>query len=489
MSLRAPTPTRVVGAAIPARTTDIRSGGWTQIAEFIPREFEGPGARNDTKGEIHRDIYSDFFVMSITKKLLSGSLIVLIGTLVGNFGAYIFNMLVGRFLGPDQYGDFTTLMSLMAILTIGTGALMTVTMRYSGEFYALGDYKNLKKFFWGFTKYAAYFGLIIIAVGMLLVRPIGNFFSIHGTLSLVIIFFTMAISLLGLVGRGYLQGMQKFNHLAISGIVETSCRILFGIGLIMIGYKIAGAMIGVALATTAAYIYTLFPLRRDFRRTRSQNNTKPHRVNRRDILQYSWPTLIATALLAISVNLDILVVKHYFSDSEAGVYAALSTIGKIIFYITAPIVSVMFPLVTERRVKGSKHYKVFLLSFVMILVGATAILGLYYVMPGTVIRILYGADYASLFYILPEVGFIFFLFSIANLLVNYFLAVKKFMFIPIFVAITTLQILTLIYNHSSLETVIKIFIGAYGLLSASLMVHYIILKRTQFAQLLRGEYH
>ena len=181
--------------------------------------------------------------MSITKKLLSGSLIVLVGTLVGNFGAYIFNMLVGRFLGPDQYGDFTTLMSLMAILTIGTGALMTVTMRYSGEFYALGDYKNLRKFFWVFTRYAVYLGLLIVIVGMLLARPIGNFFSIHETLSLVIIFPTMAISLLGLVGRGYLQGMQKFNHFAISGIIETACRIIFGVGLIALGFKIAGAIL------------------------------------------------------------------------------------------------------------------------------------------------------------------------------------------------------------------------------------------------------
>ena len=427
--------------------------------------------------------------MSITKKLLSGSLIVLIGTLVGNFGAYIFNMLVGRFLGPDQYGDFTTLMSLMAILTIGTGALMTVTMRYSGEFYALGDYKNLKKYFWGFTKYAAYFGLLIVVLGLLFVKPIGNFFSFHGTLSIAIIFLTMAISMLSLVGRGYLQGMQKFNNVAITGIVETACRIIFGIGLIALGFKIAGAMAGVAMATTAAYIYTLFPLRREFRRARTQKTAKRHMVNRKEIWQYSWPTLVATALLAISFNLDILTVKHYFSTGDAGVYAALSTIGKIIFYITAPIVSVMFPLVTERHVKGNKHYKVFLLSFVMVLIGATAVLGIYYVMPGTVIRILYGASYTKLYYILPEIGFIFFLFSVANLLVNYFLAVKKFMFIPIFFIITAVQLLALILHHGSFETVIKIFIGSYGLLSALLMVYYIILKRTQFTQLLRGEYH
>jgi O-antigen/teichoic acid export membrane protein len=426
--------------------------------------------------------------MSVTKKLFSGSLIILIGTLVGNFGAYIFNMLVGRFLGPDQYGDFTTLMSLAAILTVGTGAIMTVAMKYAGEYYALKDYGSLKKFFFSFTKYAAYLGIIIIALGIILTKPIGNFFAIHDRLSLYIIFFTMALSLISLIGRGYLQGMQKFNNVAITGIVETACRIVLGIGFIMLGYKIAGAMAGVAIATIIAYLYMLSPISKVFRANISSKIKKHIKLNRKEILQYAWPTLITTALLAISLNIDILAVKHYFSATDAGNYAAISTIGKIIFYITAPIVGVMFPLITERRIKGYKHYRIFLLSFLMVLVGAMIVLGVYYVMPGTVIHLLYGAKYTQYYYILPEVGFVYFLFSIVNLVVNYFMAIKKFAFIPIFLVVITTQILSIIFHHSSFDEVIKILIGTYGLLSALLLLYYFILKRQQLSQLLRGEY-
>ena len=134
------------------------------------------------------------------------------------------------------------------------------------------------------------------------------------------------------------------------------------------------------------------------------------------MLSYSWPTLLASILLAVSINLDIILVKHYFPAEEAGLYAAVSTIGKIILYATGPIVSVMFPMISEQTAKKEKHYKIFLLSLTMTLVGALIILGIYVIAPGKVISILYGGTYASLYYLLPQVGVAVLFYALINLI-------------------------------------------------------------------------
>ena len=54
-------------------------------------------------------------------------------------------------------------------------------------------------------------------------------------------------------------------------------------------------------------------------------------------------------------NIDVILVKHYFSADEAGHYAALSQLGKIIIFGTGAIASVMFPLVVERFEKHEMY--------------------------------------------------------------------------------------------------------------------------------------
>jgi len=427
-------------------------------------------------------------VTSTTKKLIAGSTILIVGALVSNFGAYLFNMLTGRFLGPERYGEFTTLMSLMAILSVGTGAITTVVMRYTSELDASGNAQGLRHLFYGFTKYTVIASLLVIALGLLLAGPINNFFTIPSRVSFALAVMTVAVSLLTLVSRGYLQGIQKFNQIAIVGIVEIIGRIGFGVLLIYLGFSLAGAIGGVALASLVAYLYTLWPVTKSWRRRPREARHAPRALDKKAVIKYFWSTLVSTALLAILLNLDILFTKHYFNSSDAGVYAALSTIGKIIFYATAPIVGVMFPLITEKQVKGSKHYRILFLTLILILLGSMLILGAYYIFPGTVIRLLYGSSYTKYFYLLPPIGFAFFLYALINTMTNYFLAIKNFWFIPVFALGVVTQITLTVAHHNSFEIVIKIMTGTYALLAVAFMLCYIFLKKKQLARYFRGEY-
>src|SRR3989339_1486212 len=125
--------------------------------------------------------------MSIGQRLIKSSTIILVGTVVASLFSYLFNMLMGRMLGPIKYGELTALMSLLAIISVAGGAILTITMRYSGELYALKNYSAIKRLFWYFTRYLLIFGVALFALGAIFSRQIGEFFSISDNVAVIII--------------------------------------------------------------------------------------------------------------------------------------------------------------------------------------------------------------------------------------------------------------------------------------------------------------
>ena len=66
--------------------------------------------------------------------LAKGSLIILVGSMLANVGAYAYHVLVGRLLGPVIYGEFSALLSLFYIINIGSGVVQTILAKFFHSF-------------------------------------------------------------------------------------------------------------------------------------------------------------------------------------------------------------------------------------------------------------------------------------------------------------------------------------------------------------------
>lgn len=422
--------------------------------------------------------------MHEAKKILSNSMIVILAALLGGAFAYIFNMLVGRLLGPKVYGEFTTLMSVMAIFSVAAGAVTTIVMRYSGELYAKENYEAIRKLFDVFTKYVLIFGLIIFFLGLAFLKPLANFFSIDHLFPLFIVMIGFVFSFLIVVNRGILQGTQRFLPVSLIGISEMSLRLGIGLLLIKVGLGLNGTVLGVFLATFFAYIISFGFLIKVFRP--KHKKSEDFKFDRKEVMKYSLPTVVSTLFLSLFLNIDVILVKHYFPPTEAGLYAAISTIAKIIVYVTGPMATVMFPMISEKRVKGEKHYRVFMLALLLTLVGGLVMEATYFFAPGKIITVLYGDKFSGFFYLLPQVGFMILLYSLVNTLSNYYLSIKSFAFIPVSASIFLAQVIGVVLWHDSLEVVVKILIAGQGLLFVMLMGYYLLTKKAQLLNYFKG---
>lgn len=422
--------------------------------------------------------------MGDTKRLISNSTIVFAGTIISSFFAYLFNMLMGRMLGPIQYGELTVILSLIMIIGVIGGAVLTVSMRYSGELYNKNQIKALQKLFAFFTKYLFFLSIGLFIISAIFAAPVAHFLLIENSLPVIIAFITVFFSLLIMINKGFLQGIQSFKSVSAVNVVEMFCRLAFGLLLVYLGFELNGAVSAIVLAAAIAYLISFLPLKKILKQKAKQINFK---FNKREIISYSWPTLVTSILLALAMNFDIIAVKHYFDPETAGVYAAISTVAKIILYITMPISSVMFPMISEKTVKGDKHYKIFFMALLLTALATLVILAIYIIAPGKVISILYGADYLSLYQFLPEAGLFVLFYALSYLVINYYLVIKDFVFLYFFSAILLTQTIVVIFWHPSLTSVIRLMIVANCFLFIILVGYYLVTKRQQIKNYLSSD--
>jgi len=319
-----------------------------------------------------------------------------------------------------------------------------------------------------------------------LIKPIANYFSIDNLLPVAIAFSGLIFGMVTMVNKGLLQGVQKFSAVSLIGVLEMALRLGLGILLVKIGFAVSGALSAVILATAIGYAATFFPIRKIFKNSHQDKVSKFHLFDKKEIGKYFGPAFLSSLLLIIALNLDVILVKHYFSPADAGMYSAVSAIGKIILYVTAPIISVMFPMISEKTVSGEKHYKLLFFSLMFVIVGALIVLAAYVIAPAKIIGLLYGSQYVSLFYLLPEIGLAILLYSLINLLTNYYLVVKDFRFLWFFLIAVAGLTLAISQFHSSLLLVVRLMILFFGLLFLSMMVYYLLSKRDQIKSTLRG---
>ena len=425
--------------------------------------------------------------MSTTKRLISNSLTIIIGTMLASVFSLIFSSIVmPRMLSPEQLGEFSSLMNLLTIISVAGGAILTVAMRYSSELYAEEKRGAIYKILAVMNKYVYYLACAIFVVSLFFLKAIANYLSIESIIPIAVAFSSILFGLVIMINRGILQGTQRFLALSAINIVEMSSRLFIGAALVKIGFGVSGALAGVVLATALSYLISFPAIRRAIASIKIDKTPKDYSFDKREIANYSWPAFVSSFLLVFALAIDVILIKHYFSAEDAGMYAAISNIGKIITYATAPIIAVMFPMISEKQTKGDKHYKIFLFSLLFVTLISLLILGLYSVVPGRIISLISGVKFIKFAYLLPQVGLAMVLYSMINLIANYYLVVRRFFFLWFFAIAEACQLVAIALWHDSVSGVIHIIILTLALLFALMMGYYLVDKRKQILSFFNG---
>jgi len=135
--------------------------------------------------------------------------------------------------------------------------------------------------------------------------------------------------------------------------VAAVLKLGMGYFLVKAGYSYIGAILGIIIADLATYFFSLLPLKFVFRYKQEKS---PFILG--DALSYGFPALLTVAGLTSLYTSDVILVKHFFSSYEAGLYSALGMMGKIIFFASSAITTAMFPIAAEKYAQKKNHKKI-----------------------------------------------------------------------------------------------------------------------------------
>jgi O-antigen/teichoic acid export membrane protein len=404
----------------------------------------------------------------IKHPLFMGSLIVVIGSNFASLLNLLYHPILGKMLGPSQYGELVAMISLLGLLAVIPASLALVVVKYASM--AKDDQEISSLIIWlrrkTFIASSVFSVLFIVATPFIL-----SFLRINNPLYLILAVVSFLFSSQSILNRSVLQGLLKFKEMVISTIAENGLKLIISILLVYLGFQAGGAVAGFTLSAAAGWFITKLFLRSHIRKT-------DYRVNLKQLVAFTAPVLIQSFAMVSLYSSDVLLVKHFFPSYEVGLYGALTTLGKIIFFGAGPIAVVMFPMVSHNQARGHEYEKIFLYSFFATLLMSLFILAFYWLIPQFAVNLLYGEAYQEASGLLIWSGIFMILYTLSSLLVNFHLSLGNTKVVHFTVAAALLQILLIWFYHPGLLAVIVISITVTALLLACLLIYSSCKKRS-----------
>jgi O-antigen/teichoic acid export membrane protein len=374
-----------------------------------------------------------------------------VGSLLTLGSAFLYQLLCGRLLGPERYAIVAAVFSLYFILLVPGLILSTIGMRWAAELRAAGRQDELAALFRRASVMAlgASLGIGLIFAGLLI--PTAAFLHVPAG-SLLVLLPAIVFLLPSSLNRGVLQGEQRFISASWVPFLETGTRAVGAAILIPMGLGATGAVLALSVGVVLSYAASFAPLRHLMTRPIKASQ---HHLGMPPVM---WPTMIGVLGVTLLYSMDVLLVKHFLPPRQSGLYGSVVTVGRIIFMVTTSITTVMFAQVATRFSHRAPTGRVLAASSVSVAAISGAILVAFAVAPGLVLWP-FGSGFGHAARYLPLFGGAMTMLSLANLLVNYLVAVHdaRFVFVVLLADLAELVLISLF--HQDLLVVIGIVFG------------------------------
>ena len=398
--------------------------------------------------------------------LVSGSAIIFVGSFLANVLNFFFNLFVIKHLSKVDYGTLQTIIAIITLPGIAASAILPLIVNFGGKYFSQKEFEKIRGLYDKIIRFFFSSGAIFFIVFLFFIPRIAEFFHIDNYFSLFLADIFILFTFFNTTHTAFLQAKLDFRFITFTVFLASSLKLMLGIAFILLGFSVNGAVGALVISIIISYFLTFLPLR-SFLIKKSKNI----KISTKELITYGIPSAITVLALTSLISMDIILAKHFFDPSEGGDYAGLSLMGRVLFFFTAPIGVVMFPLLVQKYEKKENLQSTFSLSVLLVAIPSCLLTIIYFLFPHFIISIFAKKEYSIL---APYVGlFAVFttLFSITNLFINFYLAIKKVkIFIPTVVA-AVLQIIGICLFHETIIEIVYISLIVTFLLLLTLLLY------------------
>src|SRR3989344_6286605 len=340
--------------------------------------------------------------------------LLIVAAVAGNFLNFLYNAYLARSVSIEDFGLVSLIGSFLFLSTIPLGALARV-VTHKGAYF-LGIYKTPVKDFWIYIRKRVIVIRILVTILWLAVSPLlANFFKAPALHPFILFAPVWFIGIVSAVDGGFLSGNLKFKIISVLIITEAFAKLFFTWILIKFGfahYIYAAITASMGLSFLIGWFFA------------SNLKAEKVKIDSKKILEFPTKFFVSSVLnivtLVAFISFDVILAKHYLEPKEAGQYALIALVGKMIFMIGGLFSQFVVPVIShEEGASGnSKHV------FAKLLIASTTLSFLAYVAIGLfgylTVPLLFGSQVLPIVGFLPFYGFSMLCFAITSTIVSFY---------------------------------------------------------------------
>lgn len=408
------------------------------------------------------------------KHYFTGSSLLLIATVVVNICNFVFNAYLGRVLTFEQFGIITLINTLWYIALIPMNALYT-TVNHRVAFLTSNEHTQESVHFLQGTNKRNLVISIFISICFLAAVPLtDSFFQIHNYLITFLFTPMITFGVITAVNKGFLQGIFNFKSVAVIIIIEALSKLLFA--WLLVGFKLnSWTFISLPLSACAAFLLSLHFIS-------PQKKVQIHNKS------YQFPkkfftAAIITGLSSIAfLSVDVILAKHFLSPVDAGKYAFLSLIGKMVYFFgTLPsllMISFVGRDLGKNKNPNATFYKLFTLALVLtisVFIGVGPLGNIF-------IPFLFGNKTLAILPYLTLYSTSIMFFTLSSCFITFYLAKQRYVFPFMAIIIAFIMCIGITFFHNSINQIIHVIFYT-SLLSLVLFVSMHILETKNYLKI------
>ncbi len=251
---------------------------------------------------------------------------VMVGQILNIFITGITIILIARLLGPVNYGVYVFAFGFASLIdAVGGFGIGTYFNRHLAIYSYANDRKKIS------TVLSSGYVLLFIVAAILTITALSLTGYVSHTLyrsldipetTLITASLMIAFVMLQAASVQALIGLSKGVYSSLSGIVGNSIQLFGGVSLILLGFGVEGALVGMLIGYIASSIIATSLVLRTVRRTTGFSFLKPKLNDLRGVARFAFPMGANNVLDDGMQNFSILFLGFFVSKAVLGNYGA-----------------------------------------------------------------------------------------------------------------------------------------------------------------------
>jgi len=401
--------------------------------------------------------------MTLKHEMVKSNMYSFSGRIITVVFSFFLSIYMARTLQPYEFGLYTLAFTIVVFASMFANFSLTTTMiRYVSNYFSAKKFGEVRATLSFITKWKMIFLVICALLIMIFNYQIAAYvfnkpeISYIVFLSGILLFANILFNFISCVLRAF----RNFKVTSLNDCVQIILETLFIIIFITLGFKAAGAIVGLVLSFLVVSVYSYFYIRNKYK---DVFLAKPKKINKKEMIDFSLWVLITDVTHVFDVTIDKMMIGMLLPVTAVGFYGigwtwanAITTLVPVSQFVLFSFFSMDKHIdVIKKMLFEGMRYMIMLTVPVAFLLSAFS---------ESFILILYQTSYIEAVSILSILSFASIPLVLNGLLHTFFQSINK----PKIGAkiLTGMIVLNLVFNYIAITTVGMIGVAIVSLILA-----------------------